>query len=423
MRAAARVLATVAVAAMLLWSATLIDPLGTVSNLVADILVGSVIVLVVRAVHLRRTRADVVNEISGDRANAIQAISEFVRAIQDSARGLLAEPMLRTDWSDPMFVLNEEGFHWRCDYVRANLRIMSGHHGGLDFGPHLEAIIAGGSRIWPLVELVGAGADPRDPNTTATEQLQEELDRTVTKLRALETLIAESYDPRKIAVLRHPDQFPPWLRRLFWVFAIAAGLAWSAAYLLSDVIPRSIADGTTNNVLTAGAAALVGTALIFVAQTSIRRRKIRSARPYVLGVVRGCHLLAAWLEGNVQGDARELIALVAEALDRNVERLQHIIADPLVTRYRRDLSVEILPFQARPEVPARPHDTDSTASVLRLSVERRLRLEATMDLLLERVISVYSDQEYFLNLDDEEILPADLFLDVSPGTAEPAHHD
>jgi hypothetical protein len=413
LRASARVLAALAAAALLLWFAALIDLLGTVSNLVADVLIGSAIVLVVRAVLLRRARAAVVDEVSQDRSHGMEAVREFAQEIELAARGLFAASTLHGNWSDPMFVLNEEGFHWRCDYLRANLRVLAGHHGGLDLGRHLEAMIARSSRMWPLVQGVRAAAGTHDADRSVIERLPEELHDIVSDLRRLEALIGDSYDPRGIAVLRHPDQFPTWLRRLFWVFGVTAGVAWGAFYLLPGTIPRSVADGTTNNVLTAGAAALVGAALAFVAQTSIRRRKIRSAHPYFLAVVRACYLLGAWLEGNVRGDAEELLGLVAEAIDRNVERLQHILPDPLASRYKRDLLAEIGQFPARPGGPASSHGPDSATSAAGMSVERRLRLEATMDVMLDRVITVYSDTESFMNLREEEILPAELFSDDS----------
>lgn len=363
LRTAAICLGLLVVVALVWWAASAIDLAGTVSNLLADVLIVATTSVAVQWRRRRRQR----QSLHGELVKALTSARELLADIDTEVRNVCEWSTNRSpDASDvdgPWRLLHhrpyvqpstEHGSPWLRLY--ASLEGLAAHHGMFDMSSlllpseathrrmygHLTLAVnalaspqADGSRSLRLVVLAPQQSQEDatinyDP--AAVETAMRQLHSTAVELRdALIPLrdAVESIDPVRSAAQRVPDALPRPITVGAIVLAVIAAVAWLGSYAYSRAHPdaRSFTEGLTDNVLAGIIVVVVG---LLVAKIVLQReweRRIRRSSQLAVKVSITALQVASIVNCPDSVLRAEQLSAVADFMGDCVGSLQHVRAD------------------------------------------------------------------------------------------------
>lgn len=342
----------------MIWAAVSIDRWGTLSNLLADVLIVAATTVAIQQWRVRRQRRKVCDEI----VKAVLIGREHFGSIEDECRQV-------SEWSaQHPTAADDEHWPWQMirrlpyvglaeDHFSPWLRLhesfedFAAEFGIVDFSRfllraepvhqrmrhHLHQAESTLARPWPRPKRSASLMTPSAPDQDESQQSYDpaevsaaltQLASTAEELRdALEPVrgALTTIDPKATASQLVPDAIPPPISVLATVLAVIAGTVWVLSYLGSET--REFATGLTDNVLAGLVVVLVG---LGIAELTVQwewERRIRLCIPYAREVSKTALTVHAAVHWPDTEQRMEALSAIAASMDACAGPLQHIKAD------------------------------------------------------------------------------------------------
>lgn len=357
---------TVAAALLLAWAIRL-DAFGTVSNLIADVLVGALISLIIHSLLLRRKRQRIERELSTLRADALDMLDQALeyhekldvwatRAIdREDTLGefawLMDHPSWLVDWHQLQAILWQlAADHGTVDFEPVLRRLIERHAAAMEQDSIVRAKLTAlrgfdtSSSLFSLVPLTPEEATKRavyiaEAKTTLAT-LRDLLPPIISDVTLLNQTVEQGYMPVHFSALRHPDPYPMWLRNVMWLTVSISLMLWGATYLLRSYFPAGLADGTTNNVLSAATAGFVGAVFAVIAKFGESRNTLIAAHLPYAQLAQALNVFLHAFDQSI-ADPKAVLREIATIVAGTVNQLQHVYADARLAQYSNELIAEI----------------------------------------------------------------------------------